>query len=261
MYKISWEATHGYGDILSAYCYSSRISYEKNIQVNLNWWWYPDRPFYPPKEKYLEDPESVYERMELIKKFVDIPSNIVFTEEVREPWEKGEWAQRPKFENRKKHGWMSTTWKMKDEPCDDGHVAVWTSAKNKIDWRTHPIRQWKIPFPKEFYDEYVQLIENKTGKKVIHVDYTMPVDEVFDIIRTSSFCFGNDGIGNVISKNYFKPLIVTSKNEYLTTYENSGQWVYVIDPKREFSIKNMKLIEQIIDIQKDEIEEYRSRCY
>jgi len=264
MIKVKWEATHGYGDILGGYCHASRCAYQNDTEVVHEWLWFKDRDFYPPSEKYKEDPETVLERLDLIKQYVNIDDRVTFKEThldytitSDDPFGRN----RPRYENRMSYDWKSTVWKMADDSRDDGHVAVWTSKKNKKDWRNHPLRHWKHPFSDEWYDDFIQKIVDTTGKKVIHVDYTIPVDEVFDIIRTASFCFGNDGIGNVIAKNYFKPIFVTSKDNGSITRSTSGNWAYIIDPMKPNTIISCQNFEAIVELQKYEIEEHRSRCY
>lgn len=264
MIHVKWEATHGYGDVLGGYCHASRLCYNQQTDVLHEWLWYDDREFYPPSEKYKEDPETVLERFYKIKRYVVNEQRVQFKQthlkfdhdEINDPLGR----DRIRYKNRN-FGWEATTWKMAHEPRDDGHIAVWTSRKNKVDWRNHPVRFWKHPFPDDWYENFIETTISKTGKKIIHVDYTIPLDEIFDIIRTASFCFGNDGIGNVISKNYWKPIFVTSTNSEMLTKETSGCWSYIIDPKKPSSITNCKNLEALAELQKYEIEEYRSGCY
>lgn len=260
MYKIGWEATYGYGDILGAYCYSSRISHEKKERVNLEFWWYNDRPFYPPQNKFHpEDPESVLERVELIQKLVNIKKVEITHKDL--PEHTGDIRQRKRFLNRNDFNWESTLWEMRDQPEDLGHFAVWSSRTNKEDYRKHTLKHWKVPYTYEEFDDFVLNMQKASGKTPIYVDYRMPVKEVFEIIRTSSFCVGNDGIGNVISKNYFKPIIVTSKDTHLSKI-HAGPWAFIINKKeREYDIQKQNLANYFVNVeienQKEAINVYR----
>ena len=258
MYKIGWEATYGYGDILGAYCYASRMQSKMKSPINLEFWWYADREWMPNNKRYHEkDAETVFERVEKIKEHVEFDDTIKITHKDL-PHYKDDPRHRTRFFNKNDHSWKSSVWKTKKQPQDDGHIAVWTSKTNKDDLRKHKLKHWKIPYTYQEIEDYIRKIEFITEKKSIHVDYRMPVDEVFDIIRTSSFCIGNDGIGNVISKNYFKPIITTSKNTDLTK-RTSGPWAYIINPK-EYT-DNEEYDMKIIEDQYEKIDEYRSRCY
>jgi len=259
MYKIGWEATYGYGDILGAYCYASRVSTEKNEHINLEFWWYKDRSWYPPQNKFHpDDPESVFERLEKIKNFVKIENVKVSHKDL--PEYQGNIKDRIRHSKRNHTGFKSTLWKMQKQAEDLGHIAVWTGRTNKEDLRKHSLKHWKIPVTYDEMDEYIREAEKATGKKAIYVDYRMPVDEVFDIIRTSSFCIGNDGIGNVISKNYFKPIIAMTKQPSMTKV-NSGPWAFIINPKDKPDIKKCLLFNSIINKQREHIMLYKETFY
>jgi hypothetical protein len=227
MFEIIWEGTYGYGDILGAYCHASRISAERKEQVQLKFIWYEDRQWTPKENKFNEkDPETVLERLNAIRNHVDMSDVIIKHENVdaykgTEPYQK----DRPRYSNRTRiYDWKYTVWDMAKEPEDLGHIAVWHPKTNIERFNRHPLRHWKEPISDKDLDEYYDYVSKETGKKIELVHYRMPVDEVFNIIRTSSFCIGHDGIGNVISKNYFKPIIVFSKQTLSKT--TSGPWIY-----------------------------------
>jgi len=227
MFEITWEGSYGYGDILGAYCHASRISHELQDQVQLKFIWYADRHWMPKENKYhIDDPETVLERANLIQNYINMGDVVVKHENVdaykgTEPYQKN----RPRYFNRKNTSdWKYTMWSMMDQPEDLGHIAVW-HPKNNIDrFNKHPIRKWKEPINDDKLDAYIQFVSLTTKKEVKEVHYRMPVDEVFETIRTASFCIGHDGIGNVISKNYFKPIIVFSLQKLSKI--TSGPWAF-----------------------------------
>jgi hypothetical protein len=255
MYKLEWEGTYGYGDILGAYCHAGRLQNKLNESIDLTFRWYADREWIPKENKYHDDdPETVLERVELVSKHVDYEN--VITQHVEYPRHTGIPAERIRYVNRQDiDDWWSTTWKMKEEPRDDGHVAIWMPKTNKTRFNRHIVRHWKEPIKDSTLDSYHNYLR-KEGKKLIQIDYRMPVDEVFDIIRTASYCIGHDGIGNVISKNYFKPIVVFSK-QISFSKTIAGPWAYVT----RSMTNDLWNVDELIDTQKEIIDEYRSTIY
>ena len=131
---------------------------------------------------------------------------------------------------------------LRRSPRDKGHIAVWESSKN-----IRPSPRWKDPVHPEDILEFA----GSLGKDVIPVHYRMPVSEVFEIISTSSFCIGYEGMGNVIAYNYRKPMIVFSESKIITR-NTSGPWPYVT---RKITPDLVDNIDRIIDEQRVKIYE------
>jgi len=127
-------------------------------------------------------------------------------------------------------------------PRNEGHIAVWESSTN-----LRPSPRWKDPVhPNDILD-----FANSLGYDVMTVNYRMPVSEVFQIISSSSFCIGYEGIGNVIAYNYRKPMVIFSESKIITR-NTSGPWPYVT---RKITPDLVDNIDRIIDEQRVMINE------
>jgi hypothetical protein len=257
MYRLTWEGTYGYGDCIGAWANAGRIQNDFDKDVELTFNWYEDRPWFPPHKKYhVDDPESVLERCEGIAKHFQVDTNrITLKHARRDKWD-DTISQRPRFINRYMElDWRGTTWKTAKQPYDGNYIAVWNYNKNVDNHQNDPRRRWKKPVDHDSLSKYFRYVSALSGMEVVEINYRLPMDECFDIIRGASFCIGYEGIGNLISKNYFKPIIVFSQPNGVVT-NTSGPWHF-----RANNIEDAEDFENIIEDQYEQIDKYRSRCY
>lgn len=132
--------------------------------------------------------------------------------------------------------------KLKRPSTDDGHIAVWDSSEN---YRYPP--RWKDPV----HPNCIRDLAKSAGKEIRLVNYRMPVDYVFSMIASSSFCIGYEGMGNVIAYNYRKPMVVFSESKIISR-NTSGPWAHITPRVTQDLIDNL---DSIIDEQRVKIYE------
>lgn len=129
--------------------------------------------------------------------------------------------------------------KPKRESKEGDHIAVWTSQNNL----TLPF-PWKDPVGWRKTEKYIENLE-KEGHKIKRVSYRDDSEYVFETIANAKLCIGYEGMGNLISQMYRKPIIVFSRNDYLSRV-NSGFWALVTTEIN----KSLHDIDKIIKLQK-----------
>lgn len=248
MNSLYWEGTYGYGDATGAIAHALRNNFDELVFM-----WYDDRKYYPPTQKYHpDDSETILERVEFImEQFV---GNIPIRHEHRKG--NNDPVKRVRFINRKNaKDWKETQWKTKLQPEDHGYVCAWVSINNKDKLSESPLTAFKDPVCGYKIKEHLSNLD----REVRYIDYRMPVEQAFETIRNSSYCIGYEGIGQVIAKNYWKPMITFSEGS--VSEVNSGPWGYITKVLPENTTNINYTFETIIEIQKDMIDEYRQSCY
>lgn len=203
---IEWEATYGYGDIIGGVTHA--IRHDRDLYFN----WHKDRHFYPPDQKYHpDDPETIMERTEyIISKF---KCNIEIQHVHKEKWEY-------RYINRvEEDKWYGTVAPTVDEPEVTDTIAVWHPMDN-VDLKRQVLSNddWEAMF---------KLLKTK-GENLVFLSYRDPIDHVFETIRKAKLCIGYEGIGQLIAKNYYKPLITFTDNNVLSKI-TGGCWSHVTD--------------------------------
>ena len=139
--------------------------------------------------------------------------------------------------------WLGQPYLKPDKPPEVGnHVAVWTTEKNLT-----PVAGWKNPTGANAILGLVNHLE-QCGHEVRKVSYRDDIEYVFETIRTSKFCIGYEGMGNLISQSYKKPILVYSHNEFHSKI-TSGMWAEVAS---SFSVSH-KYIDDKIRTQREYI--------
>jgi hypothetical protein len=248
MSSLYWEGTYGYGDAVGAITHALRNDFDELVYM-----WYDDRKYYPPTQKYhTDDAETILERVEYINK------QFVGEVNIRHDYLKGNGdpVNRVRFVNRRNaEDWKETVWKTKEQPEDHGYICAWTSTNHKDNLKESFLTSYKDPVPSEMI---VAMLE-KVDREVRYIDYRMPISEVFDSIRNSSYCVGYEGIGQVIAKNYWKPMITFSRG--IVSQTTSGPWAYITERIPDSFSDINYTVETIIEIQKEVIDDHRQSCY
>jgi len=146
---------------------------------------------------------------------------------------------------------LRTFWKTKDSPVDNNdNVVVWLPNKlppNKLNKKNHiNLADWN------------KIVDWCNAQyNVTLIDYDTPIMDVIESIRTCHFCVGYEGIGQFISKQFFKPILTFAKFNG-PALNHGGRWgdVYtnnkfdpLIIPTIDTMIKKQQ--EQIIAEQKE----------
>lgn len=237
---VEWEGTYGYGDIVGAI--TNAIRYNKDLVIN----WHKDQKYFPPTQRYDEnDPETIMERFNFIVSQYHGTVNI--KHQVKEKREYRFLARADEFK------WYGTIAPTVKQPEVTDTIVVWHPLNNKdklcLDWGT----QYKDTLTSQEWQTLFNLLEDET---VVQVSYRDPIEHVFESIRKAKLCIGYEGIGQVIAKNYWKPLITFSDRPELSTI-TGGPWSH-ITPRLDNSIMNL---EETIENQLRQINEYRQSSY
>jgi hypothetical protein len=129
--------------------------------------------------------------------------------------------KRPYHEYRQKYN--DTLYGFLDQPADRGHIALWTSKNNIDNLHYHPRRKFKDPIQ---HDDIMQALSFSEAR-IEYVSYREPIHTTFEKIRTASICIGYEGIGQLIAKNYYKPMITFSRGN-ISKY-TTGEWGVITD--------------------------------
>lgn len=224
---LKWEGTYGYGDAINAVTNALWQSYQLDDVVNLEMQWHIDRSYYPPTQKYHpNDPETILERFDYILKSFKGHERInvshhdrVFKykdEKLRFKWYP-RWHQgRP----------YSAQWDTIKDPIDNGYICLWEPSQNVDSVHRTFATSFKDPLSRDgTWDRLYKCLE---GYEVRRISYRMPIDEVFETIRGARYCVGYEGIGQLIAKNFWKPMttfIYTNDVGYRNVAKmTSGTW-------------------------------------
>ena len=132
----------------------------------------------------------------------------------------------------------------KRESKEGDYIAVWTTELNRT-----PVRKEKDPVGWHTMEMYLKKLE-KNGHKLKRISYRDTGKKIFETIANAKMCIGYEGMGNVISRIFRKPIIVFSGLPYLSRV-TSGQWAHIVrDVEPE-----LYEIDSLIELQKEIIEE------
>lgn len=252
MTELEWEGTYGYGDVIGALTNAKWQQHIMGEPVKLIVNWYTDRAYYPPTQKYHpDDPETVMERFEYIAERIGTDGIII---EHRDVVYTGEERDRPKWKNRWNiREWYATTWEFDLPVTDEGYICIWDGQTNKDNIRQNFSTRWKDPLGEVGWHElYVQL--DRVGMPYKRVSYRQPIDEVFRTIAGSSWCIGYEGMGQMIAKCMFKPMVtftdLKDHGAINTSRNSSGEWArltnhlegWVLDPEPLYQYQSANIV-------------------
>lgn len=218
MYDLVWEGTYGYGDAVSCITnalWRNHIASRSNTKVLVQW--HTNRKWYPPQRKYHpDDPETIIDRWNIIKDYFIGGEQIDYM--MGDLEYQGNERDRPRFKHRwNVNQWWSTLWDHKFEMHDGGYICVWIPSHNVDDLTDEFGTRYKDPLsavrvnrddPSNQWPTLISSLEKQGAVKYIH--YRMPVEEVFKTVAGASICYGYEGIGQVIAKNMWKPMVTYS---------------------------------------------------
>ena len=202
--------THGVGDFMFVlnrvhWLRRTQISnHKKPIKLNFHWYHSEDHLHHP------EDPETIVERCDWIAPFYknhrSIEINHVFnsTDEVLK-------QQRFRFQGLKNvpRHMHDNIWSFRMNSFgkeDRNKVVVWRPLHN-----AEPARAWKQVVINDMWNEAIDLLKGM-GYSVVELTYRSSVREAIYHINTCHFVVCYDGMWHYIAKNWFKPMIVTSRS-------------------------------------------------
>ena len=235
--KIAAKMTPGMGDLMSAMNIAHMRSLYLQDKVNLELHWYHDKDFL----YHFEDPETIVERFEYInnfyfKKFVEVEVTHIFNStDTKLHFNRYDNFIRKRIDvdSKKREKFRFNDWFFRtdiDKTPVDGKVVLWTPV-----WNAQDPRNFKIPFPKENWDQ-VKDILSMQGYDIIEIDYRTPISEVFYHIRTAEVCLCYEGMWHYIAKNMAKPMIVLTKDN-ITNYHTPDALIYKVRKAEDHSLR------------------------
>ncbi len=144
------------------------------------------------------------------------------------------------------HFFGSPTLEPKRPSEDKGYIAVWTTEHNLT-----PVEERRDPIGWEGMNKYISQLERIY--KIKRISYRDSGEKIFNTISGAKLCIGYQGIGNLISKTFHKPIIVFSKNEYIGRTV-SGHWAIIVDEFTDYLLD----IEKIVRMQNELIGTYKN---
>ena len=124
------------------------------------------------------------------------------------------------------------------------YIAVWHPRNNLL-----PPQEWKNPIGHKGIIEYVESL----GHEIKYIDYTTGLKYNIEVIANAKLCIGYEGMGQLISQSFMKPIITFSTREYASLY-NSGPWAMVVDKVYYYMLD----VDDIIGTQNGKINQFRS---
>lgn len=173
------------------------------------------------KEDYLhhyEDPETIIERFEYTLPFYRDYQRLTyshkFVDKFSERLERKRLLPNLKLRHSENVDSMHKVvnnkayWKFNNTPLktEEGKVVIWRSLFN-----AEPARAWKQVVTHEMWEEVIYMLK-AMDLDVVELTYRTPVREVHYHCATCDFVVCYDGMWHYFAKNYFKPMIVTSRS-------------------------------------------------
>jgi hypothetical protein len=240
--EVNHRLPRGYGDVITTLTYYFQASYVANspIQINLRSV-YADAIDRNNAESAGDRARAIFDMFDT--SFIDVDLKIYQDSQ----YDIDEWHYGPIRSSTP----FRTFWMTKEKSIDDNKtVAVWLPnklPKDKIDKKQHmSVEQW---------NRLVSWCDSQYDVKFI--DYDTPIENVIEWIRTCHFCAGYEGIGQFISKQFFKPILTFSKYKG-PALNHGGTWSEVYT-SRIFDHRYLKSIDTMIDEQQKEIRYVQER--
>lgn len=235
--RILAKMTPGMGDLMCAMNVAHMRSLYLQDRVHLELHWYHDKDFL----YHFEDPETIIERFEYInnfyfKKFVEVDITHVFNStDMKLHFNRYEnfTRKRVDIDAGKREKFRYNDWLFRtdiDKTPVPGKVVLWTPV-----WNAQDPRRFKIPFPKEKWDEVKDIITIQ-GYDIVEIDYRTPISEVLYHIRTCEVCLCYEGMWHYIARNMCKPMIVLTKDN-ITNYHTPDALIYKVRKVEEHSTR------------------------
>jgi hypothetical protein len=111
-------------------------------------------------------------------------------------------------------------------------IVCWTPTYNVDCLTDDPGTAYKDPLSSfggwDMLDTFMRnvYLPDHPGTELVYVGYRDKVSDVLEHIRTSTLCIGYEGIGNVIARQHWKPLITFSSQRAMSNI-TSGPWAKI----------------------------------
>jgi len=243
---IRWKTTVGIGDTM----YGMNIAHMRAF-VNQKPTTFELHFFHEKDYRYhYEDPETVYERFEYVRKRYMWP-DIVNIKVVLDSKDYSLYKQFYQGITRRPRSELYRYWAFDptiDTTSINRKICLWrptTNLRQQVTNDKHILLDW----------EWQRLIDRLKdfGWNVIEIDYRTPIHEAMYHIRTCECCLSYEGMWHYITKNLFKPHIVISTSSISTWHTPAA----VVTKDGFYIDKDLKKFEYMVEQATEKAENWK----
>lgn len=206
---MNWKLlkTAGYGDIVSPLCYAIRNNIDVEFHMD-----------YDESYKYEKDPETIGDRISYISDYLnnDYHVNVIKHYNSDLPYKHDVYNIPAMKPSEVSHNILPKRHNLNTEFADN--IVFCPSFVNSDE--LHPSRKWKDPLTAREWNTLIHYYESTL------VDYSTPVDELFNLIEECDVFVGYHGSCAWIARLLQKPMILFSKNHNFTRWAFPWSRIY-----------------------------------
>jgi len=211
--KVESFTTPGIGDFMMVLNRMYWLKHSKRIPIHLEFNWYHDKDYL----HHFEEEETIIDRFNYLQSLYLHKSSIkishVFNSDKHYLTENPlKWRYLNSKLDPERH-MRDNIWTFRKLPykTDMSKVVIYRPTFN-----AEPARDWKRIITNDQWDEAIDILKFN-GYNVVELTYRSPVREAVYHIGTCNFVVGYDGMWHYVAKNFWKPMIQTSRSS-ITNY-------------------------------------------
>ena len=213
---MNWKLlkTAGYGDIVSPLCYAIRNGLSVDFHMN-----------YSELYKYEQDPETITERISYISDYLNqnYHIDVKFHYDSDLPYKHDVYDVAACDYSQTSHNLLPKINRSHNDYVDN---IVFCTSKTNSD-ELHPSRKWKDPLSEYRWNMLINYYEPTI------VDYTTPINELFDIIENCDLFVGYHGSCAWIARLLQKPMTLFSNDKNFTRW--AFPWATILGNAKSFT--------------------------
>ena len=246
--KIRWKTTVGIGDSMYALniAYMRALVNQKPTKLQIHF--YHD-DFY---HHHYEDPESVYNRFEYVRKRYMWP-DLVHVDPVFNSNDTKLYNNFYQGVKRRRYSELYRYWSFDPTIQTESipyKIVLWRPTFNTA----QQLSGYKLPMLDHEWQRMIDRLKD-FGYDVVELCYRTPISEAMYHIRTCECCISYEGMWHYVAKNFFKPHVVFSDSNITRWHTPAAIW---IQDKDKFMVhKNLKKIEYLIEAATETAEAYK----
>lgn len=118
----------------------------------------------------------------------------------------------------------------------DQKIVIWAPTLNVDDPTLDAGTKYKDPLTvNNEWSEFFKMVDLiwKPSYDIQYINYRMPVRETLQHIKEADLCIGYEGIGNIIARTYWKPLVTFSSWNPMSRF-TSGPWAKILERVNDY---------------------------
>lgn len=244
---IRWKTTVGIGDSMYGLNIASMRAFVNQKPTKFQLHFYHD-DFY---HHHYEDPESVYDRFEYVRKRYLWPDMVqvepVFNSKDTKLYKRFYQGITRRSQSELYRYWsFDQTLQVKSIP---NKIVLWRPTFNAA----QQLSGYKMPMLDSEWQRMIDRLQD-FGYNIVEICYRTPVSEAMYHIRTAECCISYEGMWHYIAKNFFKPHIVFSSSNITRWHTPAALW---INDENFFIEKDLKHIEYNIEQATERAQAYK----